>query len=689
MSTLLKFVGAGALLPLIAFLGIAPAQNNPADDDVPDGVEIELRGPVHEAFAQPLDIKPEPGQPVPKQPPEPIPEEPPEERPEGDNVQWIGGYWAWDPERNDFMWVSGTYRNAPVGRQWVPGHWVHTAEGWRWVPGMWAPESQEELRYSPEPPAPLEVEPSLPAPSEDATWVPGTWVYRDPRFVWRPGYWSPYREGRVWVTSRYSWTPNGYLFCDGYWDYPLDDRGLLFAPAYFHRPYWHDRSWFWRPRHVIGLGLLFDSCFTRHGSFHFHFGHFFGSRCWDYGYRPWYYGHGRYHSAFNHHRWRHHRGDRDWFDRHRESFRDRHDGRRSGPPRTLAEQDRLVRNQGGKGGANVRVAAPLSQVKLVNKNVNLVKLTPAQINTQKALAKRTKDIAQIRTQSAKVGGASGVAPRTKQDAPAIKLPPLVRGTETVRPKDGPLSKANIRGKDTDAGAESSRKNLGSDGQKDRTTSKESGQKTFNRPSNVPSVNNLPKNFATPKGNNKGSGPRIIDGSPGPRLAPEVKKGTDVGKPRVVDTPSAPRKANVQPQQPNANKSSASRSSNNNAPAPRVIEGPKAPRTSNSGPRIIEGASAPRNVDRGPKSIDVPKAPRSSNFNVQTPRNFDVPRSNPAPRIASPAPRYNPPAPRAAPAPRMAAPRSSPAPRMSAPRSSPAPRSAPAPRGGGGGGKNRR
>src|SRR5437588_12714238 len=93
----------------------------------------QASGPIHEAFAQPLDINPQAGPVVPKQPPPPIPEVPPDQRPEGANVQWIGGYWAWDADRNDFLWVSGVYRDIPPDRQYVPGSWTNTADGWRWV----------------------------------------------------------------------------------------------------------------------------------------------------------------------------------------------------------------------------------------------------------------------------------------------------------------------------------------------------------------------------------------------------------------------------------------------------------------------------------------------------------------------------------------------------------------------------
>ena len=90
------------------------------------GTQVLTRGPVHEAFAEMISYNPEPGIVVTKTPPDPIEEVPPEERPEGDNVAWIPGYWAWDDERNDFLWVSGTWRALPPGREWMSGYWAQT-----------------------------------------------------------------------------------------------------------------------------------------------------------------------------------------------------------------------------------------------------------------------------------------------------------------------------------------------------------------------------------------------------------------------------------------------------------------------------------------------------------------------------------------------------------------------------------
>src|SRR5262249_46316675 len=133
---------------------------------------------------------PLPGDSAPKQPPAPIPEEPPAQKPEGENVQWIPGYWSWDADKNDFTWTSGTWRVPPPNRQWVPGRWEKTDAGWQWVPGFWAPSSQNEIPYTTPPPESLDTGPSMPAPDNNSFYIPGAWTYRDNGFLWRPGFWA-------------------------------------------------------------------------------------------------------------------------------------------------------------------------------------------------------------------------------------------------------------------------------------------------------------------------------------------------------------------------------------------------------------------------------------------------------------------------------------------------------------------
>jgi WXXGXW repeat (2 copies) len=132
------------------------------------------RGPVHEAYAQPWQANPGPNTLIDKKPPEPIPEEPAAEKPAGKNMQWIPGYWQWDQERKDFVWVSGLWRQVPDGRHWVMGYWANAQEGWRWVSGHWAAAQEKDHQYIPDPPANPDQGPTTTPPDSDSFYIPGT-----------------------------------------------------------------------------------------------------------------------------------------------------------------------------------------------------------------------------------------------------------------------------------------------------------------------------------------------------------------------------------------------------------------------------------------------------------------------------------------------------------------------------------
>ena len=210
-----------------------PADGAAAEEQ--DGVEVLTHGPVHEAFAQPMSEDMEDGLVVPEAPPEPIDELPPEYMPEGDNVEWIPGYWAWDSDEDHegYVWVSGLWRNVPPGQQWVPGHWTEADGGYRWIAGFWTGQQTADLNYLPYPPASLGQGPNVAAPNDNSFWVPGSWIYQSNNYQWQPGYWAPGYDNWCWVPQRYVWTPNGALYSSGYWDYRLPYRGLLFAPVRF------------------------------------------------------------------------------------------------------------------------------------------------------------------------------------------------------------------------------------------------------------------------------------------------------------------------------------------------------------------------------------------------------------------------------------------------------------------------
>jgi hypothetical protein len=55
------------------------------------------------------------------------------------------------------------------------------------------------------------------APYAGAYWVPGEWVYRGNRYVYRNGYYTRPRVNRVYVRGNWRHTPHGYSWRRGHW----------------------------------------------------------------------------------------------------------------------------------------------------------------------------------------------------------------------------------------------------------------------------------------------------------------------------------------------------------------------------------------------------------------------------------------------------------------------------------------
>jgi hypothetical protein len=376
------------------------------DDGVEPGTDVQLRGPIHEAFAQPAEANRQPSPVIAKEPPDPVPEMPPEQKPEGENVQWIPGYWAWDSDREDFLWVSGFWRVPPPGRKWVPGHWSAVDGGWQWAPGLWAAADQDELQFLEPPPESLDNGPATVAPDANSIYVPGIWVPRAHRYWWRPGFWLPARAGWVWNQAYYAWSPSGVIFNDGFWDLPLENRGILFAPVAFTRPLWLRPGWFYRPSYTVGFGGLFNSWWVRPHWHHYYFGDYYAPTYLGQGFHPWYAWGSRYYDPlFGYYRWQH-RGDRDWYAALRNTYWSRRTEEWQRPPRTLAQQNRLVKpNMVINNRQTVHVGNnnhPSLMVTPINRlapgNVKLSRMSPSQLNQQRSAAKQLQGAAVRRAQ---------------------------------------------------------------------------------------------------------------------------------------------------------------------------------------------------------------------------------------------------------------------------------------------------
>ncbi len=242
-----------------------------AQDDKP----LE-KGPIHEAYAQPFEAKPVVGPLLKKKPPEVLKEVPPEDKPEGKDVRWMDGYWQWDDERDDYIWISGFWRQIPPGKEWTPGRFEALNNEWRWIPGYWRDQELGQDEFVEEaPPAIPEIGPSVPAPNPQMIWASGYWVRQGPRWGWRPGVWINYRPGWVWNPGRWAVTAFGFTFVRGYWDYPLEHRGLLFSPVYYPAVVYSRPGFFHRPRFVVCYEDLPCGLFYRRGFGSYYYGDYF------------------------------------------------------------------------------------------------------------------------------------------------------------------------------------------------------------------------------------------------------------------------------------------------------------------------------------------------------------------------------------------------------------------------------
>jgi hypothetical protein len=389
--------------------GQAPADSGappPAmpPEELPAGSEVLTRGPVHEAFAQPVTTDPQAPLVLSRQPPEPLQEMPPAEKPAGANIVWVPGYWAWDQDRGDFIWISGCWRNAPPNTYWVPGHWLQLDTGWEWITGFWQPitaQPQQEIEYLPAPPAAVEVEAPGAPPAPEQIWVPGCWYWEQGRYVVRHGYWIVPHVGWVWVPSHYAWTPRGCIFCPGHWDHDFDNRGVLFTPVYFPQPVRVQVGFWFHPGICVDLGMLRLNLFVIPRYNHYCFGDYYDPVYQRVGIYPWYRCqtvHTWYDPLFVYDRWHFEHTDHDWAKRQEQDFRARQHDRDLRPARTYA----ALQVQEARLPAAKRPARPLAEpVKVYAASQSTpVKFERISTAERQQLAVKSKDVGNFRNQRA-------------------------------------------------------------------------------------------------------------------------------------------------------------------------------------------------------------------------------------------------------------------------------------------------
>jgi hypothetical protein len=403
---------------------MAPAQPFPPPAPTGEGQEVLTRGPVHEAFAQPVLYTPTPGITVPQPPPAPVTEEPPDQAPQVADVQWIPGYWSWDADARDYIWVSGTWRVPPPGCSWVPGYWVQSAQGYQWVPGFWTPGEAQEVQYLPQPPANLEEGPPAEGASSDTIWVPGHWVWSTNRYLWRHGVYVRAQANWVYNPACYYWTPNGYVFAEGHWDYPMHGRGVLFAPVDFVQPVYEQAGYVYSPSVVVDIDALTSSLFCQPQYDSYFFGDYYSRRYAREGYYPWYEAREHrywYDPIFFHQEWQH-RNEHDWYNNLHAEYDHCVSDKNLRPAHTWREEQQRVAKLPAAQRSKAMLAQPLNEY--VRSNRTPMKFAALPQARRQEEAQRAKDVHQY------------AQARSRWEAPAAQQHPEAGRPQAGRPEAG-------------------------------------------------------------------------------------------------------------------------------------------------------------------------------------------------------------------------------------------------------------
>ncbi len=241
-----------------------------------------------------------------------------------------------------------------------------------------------------------------------------------------PGFWAAVQPDWVWTPAHYVHTPRGYVFVEGYWDYSVARRGVLFAPVYFAAGTYARPGFSYSPTTVIDLGAFVDNLFFRPRYQHYYFGDYYAANYHNAGYFPSYsvnssrYG---YDPIFAHERWRH-RQDGAWEQHVAATYQNRRDHAEARPPRIWA-------NQGVRGGSGVEsavrniVGASLDQAS--RSRDGAWRFQPVDQAERQRLRQHGQEVQSFRDQRQQWETQAAVAPATDKvhrgEPARMKLPP--------------------------------------------------------------------------------------------------------------------------------------------------------------------------------------------------------------------------------------------------------------------------
>jgi hypothetical protein len=241
------------------------------------------------------------------------------------------------------------------------------------------------------------------------------------------------------------------VFVDGYWDYPLADRGVLFAPVYIPPAVYAAPAFVYTPTYVVQESCLFGALFCRRGFGAYYFGDYFAPTYASIGFTAWCgnvgisigVGHGWYDPLFSYYRCGF-RSDPFWGGGGIHNlYAGRYRGDYIRPPHTLVQQNTVINNITKNTTVNNVNVNNVTMVNSIN-NVarsgrrNLQPVSdPARREFQQAAATTREVAARRATTEAGLAARPGAGTRTAAPRVATLDLPQARVTpKTVGPKTG-------------------------------------------------------------------------------------------------------------------------------------------------------------------------------------------------------------------------------------------------------------
>jgi hypothetical protein len=344
------------------------------------------------------------------------------------------------------------WRFLPPGRQWVAGYWGKSDTGYQWTSGYWADGKAREIEYLPQPPEMVNAEPDGDAPSDNQTWIPGVQIWNQNRYAARPGYWGKMQADWAWIPAHYVATPRGYVFVDGYWDYSVNRRGVLFAPVSFDAGVYSQAGFSYSPFYAINTAALIGNLFLRPSYGHYYFGDYYAANYEGMGFYPSYAYHNQqgYDPFFAQQLWLN-RQDSGWQQNVETQFRNLRNNEEARPPRTLAAQTELAKSGKSKD-ESFAIAAPLNQ--LTGSKEQPLRFEPVSKQERQKLGQSGKEIQNHRAERQKLEAGAAAKGTSGAAAPAkVKLPasPIVAkapdqlGSDQAPPKIHETPKPDLKG----------------------------------------------------------------------------------------------------------------------------------------------------------------------------------------------------------------------------------------------------